>query len=69
MDGIVIASPPRLTDIAAVRVTPDGSAVVIPHILPLTVPAEVMGMTVAEWLGLDTPVIDRLAEPAHHVQR
>ncbi|MGI5161409.1 hypothetical protein [Microbispora sp. CA-102843] len=52
----MIASPPQLPDIADVRVTSDGGAVVIPHLLPFTIPAEAMGMTVAEWLGLaDTP--------------
>jgi hypothetical protein len=35
-----------------VIVRPDGSADVIPYMLPLRVPQEVMGMTVAEWLGL-----------------
>ncbi|MEV7805009.1 hypothetical protein AB0O28_18870 [Microbispora sp. NPDC088329] len=51
-EGIVIASPSRLPDIADVRVTSDGGAVVIPFVLPFRVPAEAMGMTVREWLGL-----------------
>lgn len=53
--GSVIASPPQLG--ADVRITSDGSAVVIPCVLPFRVPAEAMGLTVAAWLGLDTPTI------------
>ncbi|MEU8278223.1 hypothetical protein ACFYOK_37350 [Microbispora bryophytorum] len=48
----MIASPPRLPDIADIRVTSDGGAVVIPYLLPFAIPAEAMGMTVREWLGL-----------------
>lgn len=33
---------------------PDGSHIVIPHLLPIHVPAAALTLTVAEWLDLDT---------------
>jgi hypothetical protein len=52
MGGIVIASPPRLTDVASVQPRPDGDVLVIPHVLPLRIPAAALPLTVAEWLGM-----------------
>jgi hypothetical protein len=48
----VIDSPPRPTILGDVRPRSDGSADVIPYLLPLNVPEESMSMTVREWLGL-----------------
>lgn len=52
MGSIVIASPPRLTDVASVQLRADGGVLVIPHLLPLRIPAEALPLTVAEWLGI-----------------
>lgn len=52
MGGIVIASPPRLTDVASVQLRPDGDVLVIPHMLPFRIPAAALTLTVGEWLGV-----------------
>lgn len=33
----------------------DGGFFVVPHVLPIEVPPEVLGLTVAEWLQVETP--------------
>lgn len=51
MGRIVIASPPRATDVASVHLCPDGDVLLIPHVLPLRIPRDALALTVAEWLG------------------
>jgi hypothetical protein len=49
----LMASPVLLGEQAAVMPKADGGFFVIPHVLPIDVSPEVLGMTVAEWLGVD----------------
>lgn len=50
---IMIASPPRLSDVANVMPRADGGYWVVPHVLPIDVPREALRMTVAEWIGAE----------------
>jgi len=52
MGSTVIPPPPRLADVASVQPCPDGGVLVIPHILPLRIPADAFPLTVAEWVGI-----------------
>lgn len=52
MSGIVIAYLTRATDVATVMPCTDGDVLVIPHVLPLRIPKDALGLTLAEWLGV-----------------
>lgn len=49
----IMASPALLGEQAAVMPKADGGFFVIPHVLPIEVSPDVLGLTVAEWLGVD----------------
>lgn len=48
-----MANTVLLGDVAAVMPRADGGFMVVPYVLPIEAPPEVLGMTVAEWLGVD----------------
>lgn len=57
MPVVSVASPtcPLLGDAAHVLPRADGGFLVVPFVLPVEVPKEVLSMTVAEWLRLTQP--------------
>jgi hypothetical protein len=52
MGSIVIATPPRASDVATLFPCADGDVLVVPHVLPFRVSSDALGLTVAEWLGI-----------------
>ncbi|WP_326828701.1 hypothetical protein OIE13_22485 [Streptosporangium sp. NBC_01810] len=48
-------SPPCLGDVADVMPRADGGFYVVPFLLPIDVPKEALGLTVAEWLAVAAP--------------
>ncbi|GHE33421.1 hypothetical protein GCM10017673_40460 [Streptosporangium violaceochromogenes] len=57
------ASLPLLGDAADVMPRADGGFLVIPFVLPIDVPKEALGLTVAEWLSIRRPPLDGSGEP------
>lgn len=48
-------SPPLLGDVADVMPRANGGFLVVPFVLPIDVPKEALGLTVAEWLAVAEP--------------
>ena len=65
MPLVSVASPPcpLLGDAAHVLPRADGGFLVVPFVLPIDVPKEALGLTVAEWLAVSRPILSGFGEP------